>query len=161
MKAKTMRNRFRIVAATSFCAIGTVIAAGTDSNEQGGDKFARLNNDAVRTVEVVAQLSDDAIAKLGKKDGSSNTTLKGSIRANGFLSAGKKEVRNQASPDEIAKIDAIKSRKGLHASVKGLEFAPKGSIKRTHMRIDDADTKNGVSRIQEIPKNFVKTKEQF
>ena len=142
-----------------FCAIAAVLTAKAAPAERSGDKFAGINNDAGRTVEVVAQLSDDEVAQLGKRDGVSNTMMRGSIRANGFLQSGRIEVQSEATPEEVAEKAALKSAKGLRASIKEQGFAPEGSIERVNMRDGDADTKDGEPRTAEIPDDFVKTKE--
>lgn len=155
-RMKTLKC-LKMLAASSLCLAGAAFADPAQG-DAGGDKFGRINNDAVRTVETMNQLSPEQVAALGKKDGVSNTRMRGSIKASGFSAARKTEKRNSASPAEIAERAAAKKARGLHGSVKGGKFSPPGQIKRVHMDADDLDVK-GASLRDEVPTDFVKTKE--
>ena len=152
MNRRSTRFELSKLALCTICTAGALLTVAADSK---ADKLAAVNSGAAGKVEKVEQLSADAVAALGKKDGVGDAQVAGVIQARGFSDEGKTSVLSCATPMEVAAKASAGNGRELRGSVRGSAFLGARKIKRVKAKTANA---GGKDRRTAAPEGFATTK---
>ena len=153
MNRRSIRLSLSKLTACSVCAAGTMLSLASPGSGTG--KLSALNRGDGGRIEKLEQLSAEAVAALGKKDGVGDMQVAGTIYARGFSDEGKTSVRVCATPEELAAKASAGRAHELRGSVKGGTFMGVRKIERVNAEAYNA---GGKDRRVAAPDGFVKVK---
>ena len=153
MNRRSSRFEVSKLAVCTICTVGALLSgAAADS---GAGKLSALKRGDAGKIEKIEQLSAEAVAALGKKDGVGDAQVAGVIRARGFCTEGKTTVQECATPVEVAAKASAGDGRELRGSVRGTAFLGARKIKRVTAKTGNA---GGKDRRAAAPDGFAKAK---